>query len=168
MRLQVTSVLLALFAGCTARAGLIQFNGLITGGEATYYYTYQNFTATVQGPELTYTFVAHGDPLYGVWVGGTHHTAVAVRVASAQTGSSSDAVPIQEAQIALRGCGSFLRNRPLLPASSMDLKSRPHRLRLASASQVVTGRVAVPKQAVVTPLGQIASTPTFWGAAPRP
>lgn len=72
MRLQVTSVLLALFAGCIARAGIIEFNDVITSGEATYYWThYQPFTASVQGPAMEATFNGgNQDPFNGVSVGG--------------------------------------------------------------------------------------------------
>lgn len=71
MRLRVSSVLLALFAGCTARAGFIQFNDVITSGEGTFYFTAMYFTATVQGPAMGASFTTSGgSPLYGVSVGG--------------------------------------------------------------------------------------------------
>ena len=72
MRLRVSSVLLALFAGCTARAGWIQFNDVITSGEGTFYFWSQRFTATVQGPAMEYTLTTGGqNPLSGgVSVGG--------------------------------------------------------------------------------------------------
>jgi hypothetical protein len=70
MRLRVSSVLLALFAGCTARAGLIQFNDVITSGQATYNFASNMFSATVQGPTMESTLTAGQNPLYGVSFGG--------------------------------------------------------------------------------------------------
>jgi hypothetical protein len=70
MRLRVSSVLLALFAGCPARAGLIQFNDVITSGQATYNFAYNRFSATVQGPTMESTLTAGQNPLYGVSFGG--------------------------------------------------------------------------------------------------
>lgn len=73
MTLRISSVLLALFAGCTARAGFIQFNDVITSGHGTYYYppSTQAFNVTVQGPTMGYTLsTGYQSPFYGAGVGG--------------------------------------------------------------------------------------------------